>query len=398
MKVLHLGKFDRFGGIERHVRLLLTGLTQTGEAVTVNLVSNDDATTNQDMRYGYKTVRAACWGTVASVALTPSLPYLARRLHAEHQFDVVHLHFPDPLGQLTASLLPHSVARVVSWHSDIVRQRLGLALYRPFLAHFLGTVDTIIAATPYHFTSSTQIPPAAQGPRRAVIPYAFEPERWRATPASLRHLDELQREKGVRPAVFALGRHVYYKGFEYLIRAMAQIDATLLLIGDGPLRHSLEKLAQEAGVASRVEFLGEMQPRDIVPYYHAADLFVLPSIARSEAFGIVQLEAMACGKPVVNTSLASGVPFASRDGLTGITVAPESADALAAAINRLLADQQLRIAYGEAARRRVQSEFTINVMVNRTRDLYEAVLNRKDANIDSSRVPDSLRRADARSR
>jgi rhamnosyl/mannosyltransferase len=136
-------------------------------------------------------------------------------------------------------------------------------------------------------------------------------------------------------------------------------------------------LANELGVASRIEFLGEMQPREVVPYYHAADLFVLPSIARSEAFGIVQLEAMACGKPVVNTDLASGVPFASRDGVTGLTVEPANADALAIAVNRLFADPQLRIKYGEAARRRVQSEFTIDVMVQRIRDLYEAVLDRK---------------------
>ena len=118
-----------------------------------------------------------------------------------------------------------------------------------------------------------------------------------------------------------------------------------------------------------------MQPREIVPYYHAADIFVLPSIARSEAFGIVQLEAMACGKPVVNTNLASGVPFASLDGITGITVEPANADALVEAINRLLGNSSLRAKYGEAAKRRVQSEFTVGVMVQRTRDLYEATMN-----------------------
>src|SRR5260370_20833403 len=126
---------------------------------------------------------------------------------------------------------------------------------------------------------------------------------------------------------------------------MTRIDATLLLVGDGPLRHSLERAARDLGVASKVELLGEMQPREIVPYYHASDIFVLPSIARSEAFGIVQLEAMACGKPVVNTNLASGVPFASLDGVTGITVEPADADAAAGAINRLLRDPSLLAAY-----------------------------------------------------
>jgi len=148
-----------------------------------------------------------------------------------------------------------------------------------------------------------------------------------------------------------------------------------MIVGDGPLRNPLERLARELGVADRIEFLGEMQPREIVPYYHASDIFVLPSIARSEAFGIVQLEAMACAKPVVNTNLASGVPFASLDGVTGITVEPANADALVGAINRLLGDASLRAEYGEAAKRRVESEFTVAAMVERTRDLYEATMN-----------------------
>ncbi|MEY2896635.1 MAG: hypothetical protein RL669_904, partial [Pseudomonadota bacterium] len=102
MKVLHLGKFDTLGGIERHVRALATGLAASGAAQVVNLVSNDGPHTDRHADYGYPTVRAACWGTAMSLALSPTLPWLARRLHREHRFDLVHLHFPDPLGHLTA--------------------------------------------------------------------------------------------------------------------------------------------------------------------------------------------------------------------------------------------------------------------------------------------------------
>src|SRR5208283_126499 len=139
---------------------------------------------------------------------------------------------------------------------------------------------------------------------------------------------------------------VYYKGFEYLIQAMKDIDATLIIVGDGPEYTRLEDCAWQAGVRSRVVFAGWV--RDLRPYYHAASVFVLPSIARSEAFGLVQLEAMAAGKPVVNTALMSGVPFVSQDGLTGITVPPCDPEALSAALNRLLGDAALRESYGRA--------------------------------------------------
>jgi glycosyltransferase involved in cell wall biosynthesis len=126
------------------------------------------------------------------------------------------------------------------------------------------------------------------------------------------------------------------------------------------------------GVGDRVFFLGDAQ--DVIPYYHAADVFVLASVARSEAFGIVQLEAMTCGKPVVNTKLASGVPFVSLDRVTGLTVAPANQQALASAINALLDDPKRRVAYGQAARRRVRQEFSVEVMASRTLELYAEVM------------------------
>jgi len=155
---------------------------------------------------------------------------------------------------------------------------------------------------------------------------------------------------------------------------MANIDATLMIIGDGPLRASLEARARESKVADRVVFVGELQPPETVPYYHACEVFALPSIARSEAFGIVQLEAMACGKPVVNTRLASGVPFASLDTVSGLTVEPCDSRALAAAINRILADPEMRRTMGEAGRARVEREFNVTAMMDRIAAIYRELL------------------------
>jgi rhamnosyl/mannosyltransferase len=248
-------------------------------------------------------------------------------------------------------------------------------MFEPIQRRFLANCDAIIATSPNYVESSPDLSRLRK--RTVVIPYGIEAAEFSSPPAAA--VAAVKRGRST-PLLIAVGRLVYYKGFEYLVRAMARIDATLMLVGGGPLRRPLELLARELGVADRIEFLGEMQPREIVPYYHAADVFVLPSIARSEAFGIVQLEAMACGKPVVNTNLDSGVPFASLDGVTGITVEPANADALAGAINRLLGDSSLRAKFGEAAKRRVQSEFTVATMVQRTRDLYESTMSGIGAN------------------
>ncbi len=190
MKVLHLGKFDGdVGGIERHLRALLRAMPP--EVQVVNLVANDRWTTDRHHRYGYETVRVASLGSLASVALAPSMPAVARRLHRQYQFDLVHLHFPDPLGHLTAASLPRTVQRVITWHSDIVKQKWALSLYSPFLRSFVRDADALIGATPQHFASSSQIPAGKPGQIREVIPYGFDPTVLAPSVESRRKEEEL---------------------------------------------------------------------------------------------------------------------------------------------------------------------------------------------------------------
>ena len=375
LKVLHLGKFDDVGGIERHVRSLLRGLAATGEVEPINLVSNDSPRTDRHRDHGYLTVRAGCWGGVSSLAISPSLPGLALRLHREHQFDIVHLHFPDPLGQLVASLLPGGVRRVISWHSDIVRQRWAMALYEPLLTSFVRRADAIVGATPLHFSGSTQLPAGDKGPPRVVIPYGFESGEFHPSAASEARLRQLLEEKRAAGghALFALGRHVYYKGFDVLLKAMAAIDAVLWLGGTGPLTEELKATAEREGVLSRVRFVGGIPDAELVAYYEAADAFVLPSVEKAEAFGLVQLEAMYCRRPVVSCRLGTGVEWVNQDGVSGWVVPSADAGALAAAVNRLLADAAMRVAFGEAGRRRVERDFSKENMVRQMLALYREV-------------------------
>jgi glycosyltransferase involved in cell wall biosynthesis len=250
-----------------------------------------------------------------------------------------------------------------------VRQKLLWRALIPLHRWFVRNATKCIATSPDYIESS----PILSGNSAVcrVIPYGIALERF-----TERHDDaaELCRRHGPR-ILLAVGRLIYYKGFEYLMRAMAHIDGKLILVGDGPLRKPLERSAHEIGVRERVFFAGEIDNTKLAPYYHAADVFVLPSVARTEAFGIVQLEAMACGKPIVNTRLATGVPFVSIDGLTGITVPPRDEFSLAQAVTRLLNHADLRAQYGAAAIRRVRSEFTAGRMAARTLALYQEIVS-----------------------
>lgn len=365
-RVLQVGKFypPYMGGIETHLQTLCVELRDDVDLEVV--VANVHRASQEEHVDGIPVARL---GSAFSLAAAPVCPGLGERLRTTPA-DIVHVHLPNPAAVLTYLAGSHKGRLIVSYHSDVVRQKIMERLFRPFLVRFLRRADAIIVATPNHIDSSPVL--REHRDRCTVIPYGIRlPEAGSADAGAVRAI----REKFGPRMVLAVGRLVYYKGFDYLIRAMKQVsDAHLVIIGDGPLRAELGREAETQGVADRVTFLGRVE--DLDPYYEAADLFVLPSVARSEAFGIVQLEAMACGTPVVNTSLDTGVPYVSLDGVSGLTVKPRDVGALSGAINRLLDDGTLRDRLGEGARVRAHSEFSKEVMGRRTLDLYASVLSR----------------------
>ena len=354
------------------MRALLGGM-HPGVGV-VNLVANDQPNSDEHRLYGYRTVRVANHGSLASVAMAPSMPAVARRLHREYNFDVVHLHFPDPLGQLTAMSLPRRVRRVISWHSDIVKQKSALVLYAPFLRSFVRDADALIGATPQHFSTSLQIPAGNPAQVREVVPYGFDATTLAASSESRRKREHLLAEHRGRPLIFAVGRHVYYKGFDVLIRALEHVNADLIIGGRGPLTDELTQLTRSLRLEHRVKFVGFIEDHLLVAYYEACDVFCLPSVERAEQFGLVQLEAMYCSKPVIATRLGTGVEFVTIDGETGILVPPKDTQALAGALRALLSDVQLRRNMGTLGKRRVEEVFSVEQMVRKTVGVYARVL------------------------
>ena len=373
LRVLTFGRFADadFGGLERYVFELAHGLRR--EAQFVNIVARRGAP--PDLTVEGDTVYARSFGEIGGVPVCPSMPWHARALHARKPFDIVHLQFPaDPMAHAATLLLPRQVKRVVTWHSDIVRQRNLLRLYRPFLDRLVRSADAIILPTPAHGSSSQQL--GAAGPAKFhVVPYGTDLARFRKWHSGA---DAIRARCKARVLVFALGRHVYYKGFEYLIRALPAVpDLHLLLGGRGPLTDDLVRLAASLGVAERCEFVGRIPEETLPAYYHACDIFCMPSVERAEAFGFVQIEAMAAGRPVICCELHNGVTYVNRDGETGLVVPPADVAALAGALARLAADSALRARLGTQARERVFREFTVDAMARATLGVYRNVLESK---------------------
>jgi glycosyltransferase involved in cell wall biosynthesis len=361
-KVLQVGKFypPHYGGIETHLQVLCHHLH--GKLDLQVVVANGDRTDRVEQVEGIEVSRVGTWFNLAGAPVCPGLVGEIRRSRA----DLVHLHLPHPVAVMAYLASGHRGRLVVSYHSDIVRQRLLYVGFEPVLSRLLDRCDAIIAATPNYVESSPVL--ARYRDRCRVIPYGIPLE---AVQRNEEEVAEIRRRFGDR-LVVSVGRLVYYKGFEYLVEAMRSVRGHLVIIGDGPLRRPLEERIRALGLQDRVTLIGRVD--DLVSYYHAADVFALASVARSEAFGIVQLEAMACGKPVVNTALDSGVPYVSLHGETGLTVPPCDAGALAEAVNLLLDDPELRRRYGAAARKRVEEEFSEEVMGERTLALYREIL------------------------
>lgn len=364
--ILHLYKdyAPVIGGIENHVRALAEAQASAGYEVTV-LVNSLDSRTHHEEINGVRVIKAGRLCTIASTPISLAMPLILNRLRP----DLVHLHFPYPWGELSHLIFGRAPKMVITYHSDIVKQRGLLRWYRPLLWRTLRKADRIIATSPPYIESSPFLSKVRE--KCVVIPLGVDVARFQqADTARVRAI----REQYAGPLLLFVGRLRYYKGLEYLIAAMRELPGTLLIVGDGPMRETWQQLTANLGLGERVFFLTDVNDDDLPAYYHACDLFVLPASQRSEAFGTVLLEAMACGVPVISTELGTGTSWVNQDGETGLVVPPADSAALVGAIRRLLDDGGLRERMGRAARARVEAEFSFARMVAQIDALYHTLI------------------------
>ena len=374
MRVTMVNKYypPHLGGIEFHMRDLARGLVDAGAEVRA-LVANEGRDEINEVVDGVAVKRLPRMFAYAS---TPVAPRLRSAIRAEESRtdspDVLHLHFPYPWGEFSWLNARTDLPTVMTYHSDIVRQQRLLAAYRPVLNRVLDKVDLIVASSPNMVEHSEFLAPRADKCR--VVPFGIDVDRFAETPERVKRAQELRAEHPGKPIVLFVGRLVYYKGVDVLMRAVPDVDAQFVLIGSGPMEAELREMAVARGVQDRVTFLPSLPFDELVAWFRAADIFCLPSTARSEAFGLVQIEAHASGTPVVSTDLTTGVPFANLDEVTGLTVPVGDSAALASALARLVDDTELRERLATQALQRARSDFTIPRMASDMLAVYDEAI------------------------
>jgi rhamnosyl/mannosyltransferase len=368
MKVLHLGKFypPVKGGMETILALLCE---RTAQHVRNRvLVANTGPSTVEERWGSIEVRRVSALARIGAVAVCPRLPFELAREDA----DIIVLHEPNPMA-LVAYFLARPEGRLIVWyHSDVIRPSWQYRLfYRPFLRFALSRASRVVVSSPPLGTSAPELQDFQS--KCTVIPFGIEPPAGDEADAILSRARMIRAEAN-RSIVLFVGRLVPYKGADVLLEALAGLDALGLFVGDGPLRGALEARARALGMEKQVRFLGSVADDELAALYRACHVFVLPSVTRQEAFGVVQLEAMAAGKPIVSTDVGTGVGWVNRDGETGYVVPPRDPAALKAAIARLLADPNLQASMGSAAMRRAGSTFTVERMIDDTLALYRDVM------------------------
>lgn len=362
MRIVHVYKdFDPpvRGGMERHIALMCRFQREWADVSAI--ACSRSVWTRHVVRDGTPVVEVGEWGRFQSAPVSPAFPLRLRATDA----DVYVVHHPNPTAELACLLAGIRAPIVVRYHSDVIRQAAAMRVYAPFLRRVLKKAAAIVPTSEQYMNTSPHLDRFRAKCR--VVPLGIVAKEF-AKPNQT--LVRACKERYGEIFVLFTGRHRYYKGLHVLIEAASQIDAPVVIAGEGPETDRLRRLA--AGAAG-VHFPGPLSQDELVAHLHACSVFAFPSVARSEAFGISILEAHACGKPVVATRLGTGVEYANLEGVTGTNVPPRDASALAAAINELIHHPDRARELGARACARVVAEFDARTVAEREFAIYQEV-------------------------
>lgn len=368
LRILQVNKlYDPYtGGVESVVRQIAEGLCQKTDMKV--LVCREKGETIQEEIQGIPVTRAGSLGMVGNMPISLKLIQELRKQAKDR--DILLFHMPFPVGDLAYFLSGIREKKMILWwHSDIVRQKKWMFCYRPLMEWFLKRADKILVATKGHIEGSKYLKPYQE--KCQVIPFGVRKEIEEDSRDYIRKektKQERSRKKKVR--FLFVGRLVYYKGCDILLKAWNGLyHAELVIVGSGNLEQEMKQYVKKKALSKQICFKGNLSDQQVMEEYRNCDVLILPSVARSEAFGLVQIEAMSYGKPVINTRLASGVPYVSLHQVTGLTVEAGNVNALHQAIQWMISHPEEREKMGEAARKRVEQEFQVQKMTDQILDV-----------------------------
>lgn len=372
IRILQLGKFfpPDLGGMESVIYDITLGLNERKIACDVLCSNSKLAYREEILPCGAKIMRCASFGKVASTAIAPQMIFKLCKIIAH--YDIIHIHLPDPMANFALFCANHKGKKIIiHWHSDIIKQKFLLKFYAPLQHWLLKRADSIIATTQQYADFSPTLKPFRN--KIVVIPIGID-----SLCESHSHAESKSAEsRRDKKTIFALGRLVKYKGFEYLVESMRYLpDFTLYIAGSGVewanLKAQIKALsAVDLSLKNRIFLLGKIDERTKMEHLNNDSIFVLPSITRNEAFGVVQLEAMSAKMPVIATDIkGSGVSFVNLHNESGLIVPTRDAKAIAEAILRVMADYPR---FSKGAQRRYLAHFTKDKMIDKITNLYDRI-------------------------
>ncbi len=369
MKILQVGKFYPIrGGVEKVMYDLMLGLSEREIHCDMLCASTENFPEKDIVINQYaKLFVVSTQIKVAATMLAPKMITKLRRI--ANQYDIIHIHHPDPMASLSLFLAGFKGKVVLHWHSDILKQKTLLKLYKPLQDWLIKRADLIVGTSPIYVKESQFLTQVQE--KIAHIPIGVQPLLADSTKANM-----IRGRFAGKKLLFALGRLVEYKGYPFLIEAMKGLDDSyhLLIGGIGPLREELENQVKALNLQDKITFLGFIPDEDVPNYFKACHIFCLSSTIKTEAFAIVQIEAMSLGKPVISTRIpGSGVSWVNEHEVSGLTVPIENADDFRNAIFRLGENKEFYDRLSKGASERFKQNFTLDKMIDKTISIYKSL-------------------------